>query len=243
LRVYFEKIFPMMKSILFLFLFSTGILSGQDFFEKSDRFFSKYVSEGYVDYSGISKDPKELEELVKMIEDYSFVSSDQDEILAFYCNAYNLLVIKGVIDIYPAKSPMDKAGFFENRKWKVSGEIISLNELENNKVRPLKDPRIHFALVCAAKGCPKISDQAFLPSRISRQLEERTRASLNDPYFIRYDEGKGRVEVSQIFNWYGEDFGGKDKIIPFLNRYRELKIPDTNHLEFYEYDWALNGKK
>ena len=156
---------------------------------------------------------------------------------AFQINAYNLFVIKQIVEHYPISSPMDIAGFFDSREFDLAGKSTTLNDLEAGL---RSDPRIHFALVCAAIGCPKIQSGAFMPATLDAQLDSRTRAAMNDPYFIRFKEGDQRAEVSQIFNWYAIDFGGPESVLEYINQFRTLPIPPATPIDFYEYDWKLN---
>lgn len=233
----------MKVQILIAFFLIPGLVVAQDFFQDADAFFSKYVKDGDVEYSLIKSNPNQLSQLVEQVESFSIGRQNQDYQMAFYCNAYNIMVIKGIVDAYPVKSPMDVQGFFDRKNITVAGEKMSLNDLENNKVRPMGDARIHFALVCAAKGCPKIQGEAIFPDRVQDQLQQRAETAMNDPYFIRYPTSNKKVEVSQIFDWYSADFGGGGKILEYVNGFRKNKIPDTTKVGYYNYDWTLNEKK
>ena len=79
-----------------------------------------------------------------------------------------------------------------------------------------------------------------MPATLDAQLDSRTRAAMNDPYFIRFKEGDQRAEVSQIFNWYAIDFGGPESVLEYINQFRTLPIPPATQIDFYEYDWKLN---
>ena len=115
----------------------------------------------------------------------------------------------------------------------------SLNQIEHEIVRPtFKDPRIHFAFVCAAKSCPKLLNAAYLPATIQAQFDRQTRHFINQ-------SGKNQIsaevaKVSQLFNWYGDDFKTKGSVIDYLNQYATTKINAGAKLEFLDYDWALN---
>ncbi len=236
------KYLDMLKAIIALII-APSIVMGQDFFGKADKFFLSAVEEGSVKYEQVKDQPAELNSLIEQVESYKVDGKDKNELLAFYCNAYNLLVIKGITNSYPVKSPMDIQGFFDNKNYTVAGEKLSLNQLENEKIRPFGDARIHFALVCAAKGCPKIKAEAFTPSKVQQQLQSRTDGAMNDGSFLKYRSGDKKAEISKIFEWYASDFEGKENFKAFINKYRVKPIPDSVKLEFYEYDWALNEKK
>ncbi|MBK8705831.1 MAG: DUF547 domain-containing protein [Saprospiraceae bacterium] len=102
--------------------------------------------------------------------------------MAFWINVYNVFTIKLIADNYPLKSIMNLDGgkTWDVERIKIGGELYSLNQIENEIIRPqFKDPRIHFALNCAAKSCPPLYDKAYLPSQLDQQLDERTRSFVN----------------------------------------------------------------
>ncbi len=235
-----------MKKILVLVLIIiTNQAIGMDkeqFFIQSDEFFHSNVDGGLVKYSKVKQNDVKIHELVKYVNTADLGSFDDTEKLAFYLNAYNLLVINQIIDKYPVDSPMSIPGFFDNKKHSIAGEKLTLNDLENKKVRTYKDPRIHFALVCAALGCPKIGDFGYRPDKLEEQLTQQAKLALNDPNFIIVDGNK--VKISEIFKWYRQDFGKSDKdLINFINKYREHPVPEKSKLGYYIYNWTLNESK
>lgn len=225
--------------------FSYGF--GQDtalFFEKTDAFFGQYVKEGKVDYGQIHSNPKKLNEILELAQTISVTKNNSKTFQAFWINAYNLCVIKGVVDHYPINSPLDVPGFFDTKTYSIGNMDRTLNEMENKLLRANfpNEPRFHFALVCAGLGCPPIIDKAYLPKTLDKQLQEQTELSLNNPHFIRIDGDK--VELSQIFEWYADDFTRNGKsLIDIVNMYRTKKIDPTSKVVFYPYDWSLNKVK
>ena len=101
-----------------------------------------------------------------------------------------------------------------------------------------EEARFHFVLVCAGLGCPPIINQAYLPDTLESQLQTQTQLALNDPEFIR-TKGK-RVQLSQIFEWYKEDFVRNGTVIQYINRFRKNPIPEKAKVSYYPYDWTLN---
>lgn len=223
-----------------LFLLSLNIQAQNSFFNDADKFFHNYVQSGKVDYKGIAKDGTSIKNLMDQIRSYKLEGTSEKEQLAFYINAYNVLVIQNILDNSPLKSPLDKEGFFDKIDFVVAGKEINLNELENSIIRPVfKDPRIHFVLVCGAKGCPPLISKAYFPSSLEEQLNTQTRAAMNSTYFTRI-QGES-AQLSQIFNWYAVDFGNNDKeILQFINKYRDQKIELNSSVSYYEYDWNIN---
>lgn len=216
------------------------------YFNLANQFFKTHVDEvGNVDYEALAANPKLLNQLSSIIADYDLTQASPSESKAFYTNAYNILVIKQIVDRYPVKGPLRVNGFFDKLKNKVAGEELTLNQTEKEKNLYVNgDERLHFAVVCGAKGCPPLANFAFTPENIERKLDERTRAALNNPTIIR--EGK-KIGLSKIFEWYANDFknkgaNGEKGIVAYLNKYRENQIPSNTKTVYYEYDWNLNRK-
>lgn len=231
-------------SLILLFVAFTQLYS-QDvntFFEKTTIFFNLNVDNGKIAYSKINSNKEGLFELMKMAETIEISKKDSNTYQAFWINVYNLSVIKGIIDNYPINSPLDKNGFFDTAKFKLGGKNVTLNDIENELLRAqFNDARFHFVLVCGAIGCPPIINKAYLPTTLESQLKEQTELALNGDYFIKVNEKKKRVEVSEIMKWYQEDFikNGMSEI-EFINQYRKDKIPTNYKLSYYPYNWDLN---
>lgn len=212
------------------------------FFDEADALFGTYVSNGKVDYTALNDNKASLEKVLGLAADVQVSSSDANTYQAFWINAYNLAVLKGVLDNYPLKSPLDKAGFFDKTKYKFCGTTITLNDIENKMLRAkFHDARVHFVLVCGAKGCPPIISEAYRPENVQRLIEQQTIKALNNSSFIKVSEGT--VALSEIFKWYKEDFVTENQTeIDFLNTYRKEKIAPDLKVTYYSYDWRLNSK-
>lgn len=195
-----------------------------------------------VNYAAIHQNQVALEVLVQEIAQTDPQQLDEKTREAFYINAYNLLVIKGVINQYPLTSVRNSADFFDKKQYQLGGKSCSLNELEKEWLLPAyPDARLHFVLVCGAVGCPPITDFAYRPEQLEAQLEQQTRLALNDPNFIRVNDETRQVALSQIFDWYSTDFN--NNALQFINRYRSKSIPTNYQVRFYDYDWSLNESK
>lgn len=221
-----------------------------------DRLLKKYVSaEGKVDYAAWhahAEDRRALQDYVNQIgnaspESHPALFPDHDTQLAYWINAYNALVIEGVLSHYPVQSVNDirpgitvkqGQGFFYNLKFQVGGRPINLLDLENRVLlEQYKDPRIHFAINCASRSCPPLRPEAF---KGPEQLDAAARAFINDEKNVYVSHEKRTVYVSKIFEWYREDFGGD--LRAYLNRYRARPLPADYAIEFLDYDWNLNGR-
>lgn len=206
-----------------------------------------HVRGGRVDYAGIHADAGARARLgrhVRSLGSASLAGKSRNAQLAFYLNAYNAIVIKAVVDRWPQTSVMKVKGFFKRFKYKVAGRMVSLDQLENAIIRPrFKEPRIHFALVCAARSCPPLSSRAFSAATLERTLDRLTRAFINSRHGVQLSGGK--VKVSRLFQWYEGDFkaaaGSAGK---YLARYhkKHAGLLARGGLGYLRYDWSINKK-
>ncbi len=235
---------PIAAIFCFLTVMIGSAQNEAEFFAQADTFFSTYVEDGRVDYKSIVKDPSSINGLLDIAAKINVSMDNSADYQAFWINGYNLLVIKSIVDNYPIKSPMDKVGFFDLKKHAIGGEKITLNDIEHKMLRGVfpKEPRFHFVLVCAGLGCPPIINKAYLPNTLEIQLEKQTTLALNNPEFIQVD--KNKVKISQIFEWYTNDFTKDGKsLVDFINEYRTGKLPKKAKVSYYPYNWALNENK
>ncbi len=229
--------------IFFMLLASKGFPQDINmFFNDANDFFEMNVSNGKVAYDNIYKNQESLDAILKLVENISVDKDDAKVYQAFWINAYNLAVIKGIINNYPIKSPLDKPGFFDKITYKLAGKNITLNDIEHKLLRAqFKDPRFHFVLVCGAIGCPPLINEAYLPKNLEEHLQRQTKLALNGDYFIKVNTKKKRVEGSEILKWYREDFTmDGNSVIKYINSYRTEKIPENFKLSYFTYNWNLN---
>ncbi|MCC2545127.1 DUF547 domain-containing protein [Hymenobacter sp. BT175] len=217
------------------------------FTSATTSFLQKYVSaNGDVNYAAIKKNPAALQALLKQVQQFDAKSASSGARKAFYLNAYNLVVIGAVVDSYPLSSVMKVPGFFDKQEFLVAGEKLTLNNLETSKLRkPYDDPRIHFALVCAARSCPPLRREAYATATVEQQLAAQARQAVQDPRFIRVDAKGGKVLVSEIFKWYADDFQATGKpLLAYLNQFRGRQLlPLDSRVDYYSYDWTLNDRR
>ena len=211
----------------------------KSFFDEVDTFFETYVSDGLVDYAALNKESGSLEKIVSLIATTPQMEGDVEK--AFLINAYNILAIKMVIDSYPIEGPLQVDGFFDSEVFEVHTKPASLNSLEKGFLyQAFPDQLLHLVLVCAAKGCPKLSSKSYRPEGLYAQLNAQAEDVINDKMFTRVDEKTGRLQLSQIFEWYEDDFGGKEGVMDFIKKYYNGKIKDPENYGHYEYDWSIN---
>jgi len=197
---------------------------------------------GKVDYAAIKTKINTLNEYISSLsKNVPNASLSKNEQLAFWINAYNANTIKLIVDNYPVASIMDiHSGKAFDKKWiSMGGETLSLNDIENNKIRAKFDePRIHFAVNCAAKSCPPILNKAWTAANVQSNLEARTKAFINDGAFNKISTST--VQISKIFEWYAKDF--PSDIVSYLIKYSDTPIDPGAKVTYIEYDWALNKK-
>lgn len=204
-----------------------------------DQLLSKYVdSQGLVDYKGLQQNRTELDGITSTMSAMGPPSAVSDEQLAYYINLYNLYTIKLIVDNYPLSSITD---LHDGKPWDVKwitvgDQVLSLNNIEHDIIRPTyNEPRIHFAVNCAAESCPPLLNRAYKPSELNSQLESQTIAFVNNPRYNRI--GSSSISLSKIFDWYAADFGDLRK---YINTYSEVTLPGSAPISYAEYIWALN---
>ena len=208
-----------------------------------DALLKAHVSNtGKVDYAAIKNMLSILDKYLGYLsQNVPASSASKNEKLAFWINTYNANTIKLIVDNYPVASIMDLYGgkAFDNKWISMGGVKLSLNDIENNKIRAkFNEPRIHFAVNCAAKSCPPILNRAWTADNVQSNLEARAKAFVNDSAYNKL--AAGSVQISKIFEWYAKDF--PEDIVSYLNKYSKTKIDAGAKVSYIEYDWALNGK-
>jgi hypothetical protein len=210
----------------------------------------KYVKNGWVDYAGFKADEGRLDRYLGILEHVEPDALERDEQFAFYINAYNAWTIKLILSGYPGiKSIKDLGGLFQS-PWKkefvrIHGKVLSLDQIEHDILRPrFRDPRVHFAVNCASKGCPPLLPEPYRGDRLDDQLNRVTVEFLNQPAHSRL-EGR-RLWVSSIFKWFSEDF--TPSVVDFYLKYAQGELKrsleaerDRIELRYMDYDWSLNG--
>lgn len=213
-------------------------------------------ADGLVDYAALKADARRLDAYLGTVAATDPSALPPDDRLAFWLNAYNAYALKLVVDNYPIDSILDTVGGpfiptvnspFSASFAVVGGERMSLDDIEHGTVREQFDePRIHFALVCAAISCPPLRAEAYRGADLDAQLDDQARSFLLDPDKNRVDAASGTVELSKIFDWFKGDFGGSDAAVQrfvapyFSGAEREALASASLRVRYNAYDWALN---
>ena len=210
-----------------------------------DTILSRRVADGLVDYAALRQhDGKELNAYLDRLAAVDVEALPRDERLAYYLNLYNATMIRAVLDrlragYTPAEN--DYAVFKEKLVRLPGGRATSLNDLEHEIIRKqFKDPRIHVALVCAARSCPPLLSRAYRADDLEEVLEANMKRFVNDPSRNRIDDQKKELRLSKIFEWYADDFGGKAAIPDYISRYAGRDVAGYR-ISYLDYDWTLNA--
>lgn len=205
-----------------------------------DKLLQKYVSDnGDVNY----KDFKTEAELLNTYIDYlstKIPSEDwsKQEKLAYFINVYNANTIKLILDHYPIKSIKDLKNPWSKKSIRIGEEIVSLSEIENKILRKMDEPRIHFAINCASKSCPKLLNIAYTSENIDKLLDKATREFISNPEKNNIKEQI--VQLSKIFQWYKSDFTTNGNLVDYIKQFSDVNIQQDTKISYLEYDWDLN---
>ena len=211
-----------------------------------DNLTRKYISSsGKVNYAGFKKEKIQLEKYIKELQSYhkDLSSWSKNKRLAYWINVYNAVTVKLIVDNYPLKSITDLHGGkpWDQKLINLGGVSYSLDVIENKIIRPrFNEPRIHFAVNCAAKSCPKILNRAWTEDNIQRYLTKQTKAFIANSSQNTIKEDK--VILSKIFDWYKTDFGtSNENVIKFINKYSDIDVKSDASVSYNEYNWSLNN--
>ena len=267
-----------------LFIYSALSSEMADSFDHThsdfDSLLKSYVHDSRVDYQGIIKSSDKLDTYLRQlgsVSETSYESWSEEQKLAFWINAYNAFTIKAIVDNYPIKRGLTLKGLFvpsnsilqipgvwSNLKFRAVGRLVTLEEIEHKILRKqFNEPRIHFAINCASKGCPNLRSEAYRPDIVYQQLESQAIDFINDPVKGVYiDDEKNKVKISKIFKWFGDDFinnygntelfsnrNEKDRaVLNVVLRYlqseaqRNFLLKNNFKISYLGYDWSLNDR-
>ena len=241
--------------IILLSLFSFMALSQEQFTHKTyNDLLQKYVDDqGMVNYKGLQKERANLKTYLSVLEKNPPKDSwTRDQKLAYWINAYNAYTLDLILQHYPVKSIRDIGSVikipFVSTAWdvkfiKIGGEEMDLNNIEHGLIRKeFDEPRIHFALVCAAVSCPKLQNQAYLPETLDAQLTKAAKEFLANKEKNQITNSKS-VRLSKLFDWYGGDFNNNGTLVDYINTYAPVKLNSNAKIDWMDYDWALNEQK
>ncbi|MEL6197364.1 MAG: DUF547 domain-containing protein [Pseudomonadota bacterium] len=225
-----------------------------------DSFLARYHS---VDQAGIARidyaavtdaDRALLGRYIEGLEATDLTTLDRAQALAFWINAYNAATVAVVLDAYPVGSIREitdgplSIGPWDRKVMKVEGVPLSLNDIEHKIIRPFFDEhRIHYAVNCAAAGCPNLEPTAWRAEGLTERLARAERAYVNDPRGVTIGPD-GQITVSKIYLWFEEDFGDGDAaVLESIARAAEPELAAAlagrDGPDGYDYDWSLNSPR
>ncbi len=222
---------------------------------------AKYVdANGMVDYAtwkATAADQQALDAYLAHLSQASLSKpASREGQLAYWINAYNAVTARGILREYPTTSIRNHtAKLFGYNIWKdlqlaVDGKQFSLEQIEHEILRKMGEPRIHFAIVCASIGCPRLLNEAYVADRLDKQLTVNTQSFFADPTKFQYDAAKGTIAVSPILSWFAEDFGANQaeqirRVATYLPdaAARQLAESGKARVSYLDYDWGINDKR
>ncbi|APZ92874.1 DUF547 domain-containing protein [Fuerstiella marisgermanici] len=226
-----------------------------------DALLEKYVDrDGYMNYHVLhasAADRRTLDGYLTTLSQANLqAKTSKDATLAFWINAYNAVTVHGILREYPTTSIRNHtAKLVGYNIWKdlqllVGGRPYSLEAIEHQVLRKMGEPRIHFAIVCASIGCPRLLNQAYTAADVQRQLETNARDFFSRPQNFQFDMRTGQFQLSEILNWFGEDFGPDQ---PAQLRTIAKWLPNqaaqaaaqrgAGRVSFIPYNWDLNDQR
>ncbi len=224
-----------------------------------DTLLAKYVDEdGNVDYSAWKASKADRKSLNRYLQSLSRGSTTKpassDAKLAFWINAYNAVTIEGILQEYPTTSIRNHtAKVFGYNIWQdlpliVGDHQYSLEQIEHKILRKMNEPRIHFAIVCASIGCPRLRNEAYTPSRVDEQLADNARDFFSRRKNLQIDTASRTLKLSSILSWFDEDFGSTQAqqlqtIKPYLPKESQALVSRGDvSVSYLDYDWSLNDQ-
>ena len=220
-----------------------------------DGLLARYVEDGLVDYQGwrenSAEDWQRYLDILRDTDPWNLASDN--ERLAFWINAYNAFTIEGVLKRYPLKTirptvlGIPNPWFWYEKVYRVNGTPYTLDAIEHKILRKeFREPRIHFAIVCASLGCPKLGKSAFTGANVQKMLDTATQTFMRDPEKVRFDSRTNTLWLSSIFNWFADDFredaGSVEKFVgrylPEITKIGSQKL----NIDYLDYDWNLNSQ-
>jgi hypothetical protein len=230
-----------------------------------DELLKKYVNDkGGVDYAMLLSERQTLQDYITRIGKAPFDKMGRDEKLALLINAYNAFTLDLILENWndgKLQSIKNMNGLksgeyvphskrWVDQRWHVGGHTWSLNDIEHKQIRPkFTEPRIHWALVCAAVGCPPLRSEAYTPDRLEEQLAAQAKYVHSHDRWYRFDPEKNTVHLTELYNWYGGDFKQAAGSVPdYAAQFdpklkQKLESGQTPRIKWLEYDWSLNSQE
>ncbi|MBI1364099.1 MAG: DUF547 domain-containing protein [Proteobacteria bacterium] len=214
------------------------------FFQPYDDLLQTHVSDGVVSYSGWAQDPRHKAVMDMLHAARPDTLQTDAEKMAFWINAYNLMTIDLIVSNGEKQSIKNLGGWLSTAwtgpKWQIGDKSYTLDQIENNILRPMGQPLVHMALNCASKSCPILNGRAYRADILDNQLRAQAMRFVRDDKRGLKITGSGTADISMIFKWYADDFGGVEGVQAFIATYHGDN-PPLLVSGYLPYDWSLNG--
>ena len=210
-------------------------------------------AQGRVAYSQMAQDSGQLDQYINALRDAPFDQMGRDEKLALLINAYNAFTLRLILDYWDGgklQSIKDIAAAkrWDDKRWHLAGRVWSLSDIEHDQIRRhFREPRIHFALVCAAEGCPPLRAEAYIAALLEKQLDDQARLIHENERWFRFDPAQNQVHLTSLYKWYAGDF---EQVAGWVLAYASQYSPQLNSalhanknpsIRWLDYSWKLNG--
>ena len=210
---------------------------------------AQYVdANGRVAYRDLQdKDAVGFEQYLTTLAHAQLEGLSEPEEKAFWINAYNAVIVNGILQGYTAENILKRKRLFGWYSLPIAGKARTPDEIEHQILRKkFRDPRIHFAIVCASTSCPKLRPEAYVAERLDQQLDDATRRFVNDPMRNQIDQQS--IALSMIFKWFAQDFiDDAGSVKSFLQRFvaeekKSILVSHSGEPQYLEYNWTLNAQ-
>ncbi|MBM75864.1 MAG: hypothetical protein CMK59_10730 [Proteobacteria bacterium] len=224
-----------------------------------DKILNNHVHDGLVDYQSLRSSQALSAELIWLSK--APIPKGNDAQKAFWINTYNLITLKLVVDNPNIQSlkELDNGNVWKTRTFKVANNILTLNDIENEILRPMGDPRIHAAITCASKSCPLLSNKMYSEQNLDQQLNTASKHWIStNALLVSVDN----IQLNPIFSWFSEDFTSYSVYCPKISKKKQgalgfvlhfsspeqqeellLLLNEKPDINFFEYDWTLNNQE
>ncbi|CAH0532529.1 hypothetical protein VST7929_00359 [Vibrio stylophorae] len=200
-----------------------------------------------VNYQSLSQHRAALDRYITRLSQIDPRTLNRNQQFAYWVNLYNALTVQLILDHYPVSSirkigPWYKAGPWDEKIITIAGQKLTLNDIEHRILRPIwRDPRIHYVVNCASLGCPDLPAKALNADTLNEQLEHAASRFINSNKGVELQNNQ--LQLSQIYDWYGSDFGDRAALLAHLAQYNPQLA--STLLQWsgkinYDYNWQLN---
>lgn len=223
----------------------TGITNGA-----YERLLKKYVnSQGLLAYDKWKSNAEDMKALDDYLAQFAAAGNAArgNERYASLVNAYNGLTLQWILKNYPTESIWELKSSFKEKRHKLGGATVSLNDIENDILRPEFGWRTHAVLVCAARSCPPLQQSAYTASGLEEQAARAFRIWLGRPDLNEFFPDKNEAAVSSIFKWFKGDFENAGGVKAVIAKFapasaRPLLERADYKITYKPYNWGLNDQ-